>query len=153
MLEKSNTWPEQVFETLNSCWRALSESLSSTSTQANVRWLDQPLGGWSVGLRGLAPPRRAERRVKTAVRSPPEPAVYSTVYVRVFAGRDTSSWGACEHSVETLPVSLLQKQSKAPSWLPAAQEQPASRVTVRTGLCLWGDGCRQAGAGAVKNKC
>ena len=35
MLEKSNTWPEQVLDTLNSCWRALLESLSNT--QANVR--------------------------------------------------------------------------------------------------------------------
>ena len=35
MLEKSNTWPEQVFDTLNSCWRALLESCSKT--QANVR--------------------------------------------------------------------------------------------------------------------
>ena len=39
MLEKSNTWPEQVLDTLNSCWRALLESLSNT--QANVR--RQPL--------------------------------------------------------------------------------------------------------------
>ena len=37
MLEKSNTWPEQVLDTLNSCWRALLESLSNT--QANVRRL------------------------------------------------------------------------------------------------------------------
>ena len=36
MLEKSNTWPEQVLDTLNSCWRALLESCSNT--QANVRW-------------------------------------------------------------------------------------------------------------------
>ena len=36
MLEKSNTWPEQVLDTLNSCWRALFESLSNT--QANVRF-------------------------------------------------------------------------------------------------------------------
>ena len=35
VLEKSNTWPEQVLDTLNSCWRALLESLSNT--QANVR--------------------------------------------------------------------------------------------------------------------
>ena len=35
MLEKSNTWPEQVLETLNSCWRALLESCSNT--QSNVR--------------------------------------------------------------------------------------------------------------------
>ena len=35
MLEKSNTWPEQVLELLNSCWRALLESCSNT--QANVR--------------------------------------------------------------------------------------------------------------------
>ena len=35
MLEKSNTWPEQVLDTLNSCWRALLESCSNT--QANVR--------------------------------------------------------------------------------------------------------------------
>ena len=37
VLEKSNTWPEQVLDTLNSCWRALLESLSNT--QANVRRL------------------------------------------------------------------------------------------------------------------
>ena len=41
VLEKSNTWPEQVLDTLNSCWRALLESLSNT--QANVRC--QPLSG------------------------------------------------------------------------------------------------------------
>ena len=35
VLEQSNTWPEQVLELLNSCWRALLESLSNT--QANVR--------------------------------------------------------------------------------------------------------------------
>ena len=35
VLEKSNTWPEQVLETLNSCWGALLESCSNT--QANVR--------------------------------------------------------------------------------------------------------------------
>ena len=35
MLEKSNTWPEHVLDTLNSCWRALLESCSNT--QANVR--------------------------------------------------------------------------------------------------------------------
>ena len=35
VLEKSNTWPEQVLDTLNSCWRALLESCSNT--QANVR--------------------------------------------------------------------------------------------------------------------
>ena len=34
VLDKSNTWPEQVLDTLNSCWRALLESLSNT--QANV---------------------------------------------------------------------------------------------------------------------
>ena len=27
VLEKSNTWPEQVLETLHSCWRALLEML------------------------------------------------------------------------------------------------------------------------------
>ena len=31
----ANTWPERVLDTLNSCWRALLESLSNT--QANVR--------------------------------------------------------------------------------------------------------------------
>ena len=35
VLEKSNTWSEQVLKTLNTCWRALLESLSNT--QANVR--------------------------------------------------------------------------------------------------------------------
>ena len=40
MFEKSNTWPEQVLDTLNSCWRALLESLSNT--QANVRRLSLP---------------------------------------------------------------------------------------------------------------
>ena len=44
MLEKSNTWPEQVLDTLNSCWRALLESLSNT--QANVR--TQPLQCWTL---------------------------------------------------------------------------------------------------------
>ena len=44
MLEKSNTWPEQVLDTLNSCWRALLESLSNT--QANV-------GSWSLVGGGL----------------------------------------------------------------------------------------------------
>ena len=43
MLEKSNTWPEQVLDTLNSCWRALLESCSNT--QANVR--RDPLEGAS----------------------------------------------------------------------------------------------------------
>ena len=54
MLEKSNTWPEQVLDTLNSCWRALLESLSNT--QANVR--TQPLPRRTRG-RGLAPNRHA----------------------------------------------------------------------------------------------
>ena len=35
MLEKSNTWPEQVLELLNSQWRVVLESCSNT--QANVR--------------------------------------------------------------------------------------------------------------------
>ena len=48
MLEKSNTWPEQVLDTLNSCWRALLESLSNT--QANVRrWsLDAALLDYNI---------------------------------------------------------------------------------------------------------
>ena len=37
VLEKSNTWPEQVLETLNSSWRALLDSICLTNTQANVQ--------------------------------------------------------------------------------------------------------------------
>jgi hypothetical protein len=45
VLEKSNTWPERVLDTLNSCWRALLESLSN-NTQANVIELNPWLLEW-----------------------------------------------------------------------------------------------------------
>ena len=56
MLEKSNTWPEQVLDTLNSCWRALLESVSNT--QANVR--HQALPG--TGAAALATRRHCFQR-------------------------------------------------------------------------------------------
>ena len=64
MLEKSNTWPEQVLDTLNSCWRALLESLSNT--QANV-------GSWSLALGitavGMTPTSQKRRKTMGAVGS------------------------------------------------------------------------------------
>ena len=68
VLEKSNTWPEQVLDTLNSCWRALLESLSNT--QANV-------GSWSLVV---APAGAVRARGQRAYHKAKRPRVASQVH-------------------------------------------------------------------------